>query len=113
MLGTRQLARVLDHVTAAGGRLVLVGDHRQLPELEAGSTFRALARRPAAIRLTENRRQVDGWERDALDHLRGGRAEAALDLYPCTVGSAALRPPPTPAPRSSMIGGQPAIGIAR
>jgi ATP-dependent exoDNAse (exonuclease V) alpha subunit len=28
MFGTRQLARVLDHVTAAGGKLVLVGDHR-------------------------------------------------------------------------------------
>jgi ATP-dependent exoDNAse (exonuclease V) alpha subunit len=51
MLGTRQLARVLDHMAAAGGKLVLVGDHRQLPELEAGGTFRALARRPAAIRL--------------------------------------------------------------
>lgn len=81
MLGTRQLARVLDHITAARGNLVLVGDHRQLPELEAGGTFRALARRPAAIRLQENRRQVAGWERDALDHLREGRAEAALDLY--------------------------------
>jgi ATP-dependent exoDNAse (exonuclease V) alpha subunit len=81
MLGTRQLARVLDHITAAGGKLVLVGDHRQLPELEAGGTFRALARRPAAIRLEENRRQLAGWERDALNHLREGRAEAALDLY--------------------------------
>lgn len=81
MLGTRQLARVLDHMTVADGKLVLVGDHRQLPELEAGGTFRALARRPAAIRLEENRRQVAGWERDALDHLRAGRAEAALDVY--------------------------------
>jgi ATP-dependent exoDNAse (exonuclease V) alpha subunit len=68
-------------MTAAGGKLVLVGDHRQLPELEAGGTFRALARRPAAIRLEENHRQVAGWERDALDHLREGRADAALDLY--------------------------------
>ena len=92
MLGTRQLARVLDHITAAGGKLVLVGDHRQLPELEAGGTFRALSRRTGAIRLEENRRQVAGWERDALDHLREGRAEVALDLY---AGRGRLRCAPT------------------
>ena len=81
MLGTRQLAELVDAVTRARGKLVLVGDHRQLPELQAGGSFRALARGPDAIRLEENRRQSEPWERQAVEHLRNGRAEAALALY--------------------------------
>ena len=59
----------------------LVGDHRQLPELEAGGAFRGLVRRGLAIELTENQRQVARWERRALDHISAGRAERALALY--------------------------------
>jgi len=60
---------------------VLVGDHRQLPELEAGGAFRGLVHRGLATALTENHRQVHAWERAALDHLRDGRPEQALALY--------------------------------
>lgn len=58
-----------------------MGDHRQLPELAAGGTFRALARELSAVRLTENHRQAHSWERDALDDLRHGDVGAALDTY--------------------------------
>ena len=51
MLGTRQLAEILRHTTAAGAKLVLTGDHRQLPELEAGGCFRGLAIRLPYIGL--------------------------------------------------------------
>ena len=61
--GTRQLATVLDHVEAAGGKLVLVGDDRQLAAIDAGGAFGALARRGLAVELTENRRQRHAWER--------------------------------------------------
>jgi hypothetical protein len=81
MVPTRQLAMMLDHVERVGGKLVLVGDHRQLPELEAGGAFRGLVRRGVAVELTENRRQSHGWERDALDHLRDGRVPEALIAY--------------------------------
>ncbi len=81
MIGTRQLAELVDAVVLAQGKLVLVGDHRQLPELQAGGSFRALARGPHAIHLEENRRQSEPWERQAVEHLRNGRAEAALALY--------------------------------
>ncbi len=81
MLGTRQMAQLVDCVRDAGGKLVLVGDPRQLAELEAGGAFRALARRPEAILLQENRRQRETWERTAVDHLRNGRAGRALALY--------------------------------
>jgi conjugative relaxase-like TrwC/TraI family protein len=81
MVPTRQLSELLDQVERVDGKLVLVGDHRQLPELEAGGTFGALVNRGLALELHENLRQVHAWEREALDHLRGGRPEAALDLY--------------------------------
>jgi len=81
MLGTRQLDRLLAMTTAVGAKLVLVGDHRQLPELAAGGTFRALAERLDRIELTVNRRQVKHWERSALDQLRDGDQVAGLAAY--------------------------------
>jgi hypothetical protein len=81
MIGTRQLAKLLERVEHADGKLVLVGDHRQLPELEAGGTFRALVRRGLAIELTENRRQREAWERRALDQLRDGEPGTAIAAY--------------------------------
>jgi hypothetical protein len=81
MVPTRQLVKLLDAVESAEGKLVLVGDHRQLPELEAGGAFRALVQRGLAVELTENRRQREAWERRALDLLRDGRAEPAVAAY--------------------------------
>ena len=81
MVGTRQLAAIVERVRAAGGKLALVGDHRQLSEIEAGGAFRGLVQRGAAVELRENRRQRHAWERAALDHLREGRAEQAVTLY--------------------------------
>ena len=72
MVGTRTLHQLLTLVEAANGHLVLVGDHRQLPELAAGGAFAALARRPGTSTLTTNRRQTHAWERAALDQLRDG-----------------------------------------
>ncbi len=81
MLGTRQLAEILQHTTAAGAKLVLTGDHRQLPELEAGGCFRGLAIRLPYIGLRENRRQHAPWEQAALRELRHGDVEVALAEY--------------------------------
>jgi ATP-dependent exoDNAse (exonuclease V) alpha subunit len=81
MLGTRPLARLLAHARAADAKLVLVGDHHQLPELTAGGAFRALATSLHATELQQNRRQIERWERGALDELRNGDASQALDDY--------------------------------
>ena len=81
MVATRPLARLLDAVEEAGGKLVLVGDHRQLPELRAGRAFRALAHRGIAVELTENRRQHEPWERQALDQMRDGDPAHAVQAY--------------------------------
>jgi Ti-type conjugative transfer relaxase TraA len=81
MVGTRTLDRVLTHAEAADSKVVLVGDDRQLPEIEAGGAFRGIKERLSAIELQEVRRQPYGWERDALDLIREGRSQEAIDAY--------------------------------
>ena len=80
MVGTRDLHQLLAHAWRSGTTLVLVGDPAQLPEIEAGGLFSALAR-TASAQLEGNRRQEQAWERDALTALRAGRVGTALDAY--------------------------------
>jgi ATP-dependent exoDNAse (exonuclease V) alpha subunit len=70
--------QLIDHTTAAGARLVLVGDHHQLSEIGAGGLFAALAHQLDAITLTINRRQHEPAERAAVDALRAGPPDAAV-----------------------------------
>jgi ATP-dependent exoDNAse (exonuclease V) alpha subunit len=81
MVGTRALARLLDHATRAGAKVVLCGDVAQLPEIEAGGLFRALWRRLGGVELERNRRQREAWEREALDALRSGDVAEAITTY--------------------------------
>jgi conjugative relaxase-like TrwC/TraI family protein len=81
MADTRTLARLLDHAAAARAKVVLVGDPHQLPEIGAGGLLAGLATRLPLVELTENRRQRQLWERQALALLRSGDHEAALGLY--------------------------------
>lgn len=81
MVGTRQLAAVVGLVEAASGKLILIGDDRQLPEIGAGGLFRALATRLPVAELTTNVRQYDQWERTALSELRNGSIHQAIGAY--------------------------------
>ena len=81
MAGTRTLAPLLDAAKAARIKTVLVGDPKQLPEIDAGGMLRALDQHIGGVDLKENRRQHEAWERQALTHLREGRAHQALPLY--------------------------------
>ena len=81
MLGSRKLARLLDHAHHAGAKVVLVGDDKQLASIDAGGGFRGLRLRLGASTLSENRRQAQPWEREAVEHLRDGNIDAALSAY--------------------------------
>ena len=81
MVGTRALLRLAEQATLARAKLVLIGDPRQLPELEAGGAFASFTNLHEAARLGTNRRQADAWERNALAELRHGDPDAALDAY--------------------------------
>jgi conjugative relaxase-like TrwC/TraI family protein len=81
MLGSRKLARLLEHAQQAQAKVVLVGDDRQLAPVDAGGGFRALRLRLGASELTENRRQHQAWEREALDLVRSGLVDEAVAAY--------------------------------
>lgn len=78
MLGSRRLVRLLRHTTKAKAKLILVGDPKQLPEIDAGGLFAALAERLGYAELTQNRRQRDNSERQAACELRSGEVDKAL-----------------------------------
>jgi conjugative relaxase-like TrwC/TraI family protein len=81
MVGTRQLGRLLSRASEAGAKVVLVGDPRQLPEIEAGGAVSGLIERLGAIELTGNHRQQAAWERSALDELRHGNPVTGLAAF--------------------------------
>ena len=71
MVGTRDLAALAAKAEDSYCKLVLVGDDRQLPEIEAGGSFRALAHQ-SSTELSVLRRQRDHEEREVLAALRDG-----------------------------------------
>jgi conjugative relaxase-like TrwC/TraI family protein len=83
MAGTRDLEAIVTATVRAGGRVLLVGDHHQLPEVTAGGGFAALAtgRVVTVAELTVNRRQHHEWERAALGELRDGHVAKAVAAY--------------------------------
>jgi conjugative relaxase-like TrwC/TraI family protein len=81
MVGSRKLGRLLEHAEQAQAKVVLVGDDRQLAPIDAGGGFRALRLRLGASELTENRRQQQAWEREALELVRSGLVEEAVAAY--------------------------------
>src|SRR5215212_8060955 len=81
MVGSRNLGRLLEYAQQAQAKVVLVGDDRQLAAIDAGGGFRGLRLRLGASELTENRRQQQTWEREAVEHLRTGLIDEAVAAY--------------------------------
>ena len=83
MCGTVDLHSVVTTARRAGAKVILVGDHHQLPEISAGGGFRAAVDRLGGqvCELTVNRRVTEPWEIDALDELRCGHVGTAWAAY--------------------------------
>jgi ATP-dependent exoDNAse (exonuclease V) alpha subunit len=79
MIGSRQLARLLEETDKAHAKLVLVGDANQLQPIEAGQLFERVSREVGAARLTDIRRQRHESERAMVQALARGDTRAALD----------------------------------
>jgi conjugative relaxase-like TrwC/TraI family protein len=78
MVGTRLLAALATETARAEAKLILVGDPKQLPAVEAGGLFTALANRLPKVELVDNRRQIDPDERLVAAALRHGHAAFAV-----------------------------------
>ncbi|MBX5105871.1 Ti-type conjugative transfer relaxase TraA, partial [Rhizobium lentis] len=81
MVSSQQMARVLDIVEAAGGKVVLVGDAMQLQPIQAGAAFRAISERIGFAELAGVRRQHEEWARQASRLFARGEIEKGLDAY--------------------------------
>ena len=83
MACTTDLTGILESVSAAGGKVVMVGDPRQLPEIGPGGglTHAITLLGNQVCELTVNCRQQHQWEIDALEDLRHGDPTRAWHTY--------------------------------
>jgi len=75
---TARLAPLVAAVDERGGRLVAIGDHRQLPAIGPGGMFEHAAQRVPTAQLAEVRRTHDPATREAWRELRDGDPAAAM-----------------------------------
>lgn len=76
LAGTFTLDKLTAQATAAGAKVLLVGDHAQLSAVDAGGAFHLLAERAHPATLTSLWRFSHRWEAAATRRLRTGDARA-------------------------------------
>jgi len=81
MTDTASLAAIHARVDAAGAKLLLVGDHRQLAAAGAGGAMNLIAASGARYELAEARRFNQEWEREASLRLRAGDETVLRDYH--------------------------------
>ncbi|GEA90236.1 ATP-dependent DNA helicase [Cellulomonas cellasea] len=80
LAGTMSLDALTTQATAAGAKLLLVGDHAQPSAVDAGGAFNLLAERAHPATLTSLWRFTHRWEAHATRALRAG-LRSVLDTY--------------------------------
>lgn len=81
MLGSKQMARLMEEVSKGGAKVVLIGDPQQLQAIEAGGAFRAIVERSPFVELTDIYRQKASWQQEATREFAQNQVEAALNRY--------------------------------
>jgi hypothetical protein len=81
MVDTRRLGMVLAHAEAAGAKVILAGDHKQLPAVERSGLHEVLVRDFGAAVLSEVYRQKESDERQASQLMAQGNFAEALKIY--------------------------------
>jgi len=80
MCSTRKRLALQRAVDAVAGKVVDVGDHRQIPSVDVGGGHYALTQRLGASVLGQNHRFRDPVYRDAAELLRDRQAAAAVEV---------------------------------
>lgn len=81
MVGTKLANELLQLVEQASAKIVLVGDHRQLQAVDAGSPFRKIGELVGTTELTQIIRQKEAWSRNSVKDLRDGKSFDALSRF--------------------------------
>lgn len=80
MAGTQDIAALIAIAEKYNGKLVFIGDDKQLPAIEAGGFFSWICQKLGAARLTENMRQIDEEQRVLVGAFRDGHGQEGLLL---------------------------------
>ncbi|MHB1633602.1 MobF family relaxase [Acidiferrobacter thiooxydans] len=80
MVSARDMAGLTAEIERAGGRMVSVGDTRQLQAVEAGSPFRQMQQHVDAAELTEIRRQTNAQLKECVQAFAVGDEARGADL---------------------------------
>ena len=81
MADTSDLAAIQRHVQAAGAKLLLTGDHRQLAAVGAVGGMQLAAEAAPSYELSEARRFTHQWERAASMRLREGEESVLCEYH--------------------------------
>ncbi|HLF43073.1 MAG TPA: MobF family relaxase [Acidimicrobiia bacterium] len=84
MVSTADLAWLVENVEACHGKLVLVGDPKQLPSVDSGGVFHRIVASGEQVvdeLVRVNQRQHLDFDRHALDRFRAGEIEQAVHEY--------------------------------
>lgn len=81
MTGSRLMAKLTDRAQAAGAKVVLVGDTRQLQPIDAGGAMRSMQSASASTAtIDEIRRQHSDLDKEMVHALKDGQAGRALEI---------------------------------
>jgi Ti-type conjugative transfer relaxase TraA len=81
MLGTAITGELLSAARAAGAKVILAGDDRQLASIERGGLFSEMRKAHGAAEIRAVTRQRAGWQRQAAHDLAGGWVAQALEAF--------------------------------
>lgn len=81
MIGSKQMHAILSHAEKSGAKVVLVGDPEQLQAIDAGASFRAIIERTGFAQMSDIRRQVDAWQKEASRNFGLKKAAEGLAAY--------------------------------
>jgi Ti-type conjugative transfer relaxase TraA len=81
MVDAGRYERLLLRAAAAGARVILVGDEKQLASVERGGIFDHLKAQHGCVELLDVRRQNEDWAKTASQDFAAGRIREGLDAY--------------------------------
>ncbi len=81
MVGNKSMAKLVHHAKKAGATIILCGDPQQLSPIEAGGPFKKFVKDYGSASLSENHRQKNVHDKQAVSDIRSGKIKEALENY--------------------------------